>query len=161
MTEVGGYVQSVTAISPLLDLTVAARVDYHDVVDEVVFSPRAAVVFRPARGHNLRLAYNRAFQQPLATNLFLDIVSSPTLAGLPFAIRASGVPRAGFTFGRNCRSETVEAGLCMRSPFTPSQIGGPSLALPLDATQFWDAAVQIVASARSGGGRDPRPDGAP
>lgn len=145
MTEVGGYLQSATSISPLVDLTVAARVDYHDVVDGVVFSPRAAVVLRPARGHNLRLAYNRAFQQPLATNLFLDIVSSPTLDGLPFAIRASGVPRTGFNFARNCGSETVEVGLCMRSPFTPAEIGGSSVALPLDATQFWDAAVQIVA----------------
>jgi iron complex outermembrane receptor protein len=35
----------------------------------------------------------------------------------------------------------------MRSPFTPEGLGGPTQQLPLDATLFWDAAVQVVSVA--------------
>jgi iron complex outermembrane receptor protein len=145
-TEIGGYLQSESRLSPRFDIVAAARLDYHDVMDEVVFSPRAALVFKPADGHNLRLTYNRAFNQPATVYLFADLVSSPTLGGLPYAIRASGAPSSGFTFRRDCSSPVVDEGLCMRSPFTPEAMGGPSQLLPLDATLFWDAAVQILAA---------------
>ncbi|MGH7545535.1 MAG: TonB-dependent receptor, partial [Gemmatimonadota bacterium] len=72
ITEVGGYVQSETRLSPQFDLVTAARLDYHSVVEDLVFSPRVAVVFRPQPGHNFRATYNRAFSQPTTNNLFLD-----------------------------------------------------------------------------------------
>ncbi len=138
ITEAGVYLQSETAVSPLLDFVAAARVDYHDRVDKPVFSPRAAFVFRPTAEHTLRITYNRGFDQPTSNNLFLDI-SAGQLGPLPFGIRASGVPHTtGFTFRRDCAGD-----LCMRSPFTPGAMGGPATPLPLDATLFWDAAVQI------------------
>lgn len=146
ITEVGGYVQSETRLSPAVDFVAALRLDYHDVVDEVVASPRAAFVFKPAEGHNFRVTYNRAFSQPTTVNLFLDILSSPTLGGLPFAIVASGA-KDGFRFSREC------GGLCMHSPFTPPALGGPPQPLPLDVTPFWPAAVQILAAQAA---RDPR-----
>lgn len=138
ITEIGGYVQSETQLSPKVDFVAAVRLDDHSRIDELVVSPRAAFVFKPAEGHNFRVTYNRAFSQPTANNLFLDITSSPSLGGLPFAVRASGVPESGFTFRRDC-----PGGLCMHSPFTPGALGGPATPLPLDATLFWDAAVLI------------------
>ncbi len=144
ITEVGGYVQSETQLSPMFDLVLAGRFDYHNIVDKVLFSPRAALVVKPTEEHSFRFTYNRAFSQPSSNNLFLDKLSSPDLGGLPFPVRARGAPSDGFTFRRDCIASTGETGLCMRSPFTPSALGGPITSLPLDATLFWQAAVQIV-----------------
>ena len=143
LTEVGAYLQSETQLSPQFDLVAAARADYHNVVDKIVLSPRGAIVFKPTGEQSLRFTYNRAFSQPTTNNLFLDKLSSPDLAGLPFPVRGRGAPEEGFTFRRDCTvAATAETGLCMRSPFAPD----PGTYLPLDATLAWDAAVQIVAA---------------
>lgn len=152
ITELGGYLQSELRLSPELEVVGAMRLDRHSAVDEVVVSPRAAVVFEPREGHSLRLTYNRAFNQPTATNLFIDVLSSPTLGGLPFSIRAAGVPADGFGFARDCALPGAGTGLCMRSPFTPAELGGPSRLLPADATMFWDAVVRIVETQDAGAG---------
>lgn len=146
ITEVGAYLQSETQLSPMFDVVLAGRIDYHSVVDDYLFSPRAAIVFKPAEGHSLRATYNRAFSQPSSNNLFLDKLSSPDLGGLPFPVRGRGAPQDGFSFARDCTSSTGVTGLCMRSPFTPEIAGGPITSMPLDATIYWDAAAQIVAS---------------
>ncbi len=146
LLEVGGYLQSETQLSPMFDLVLAGRVDYHDVVDQVLFSPRGALVFKPTPEHSFRVTYNRAFSQPSSNNLFLDKLSSPDLGGLPYPVRGRGAPSDGFTFRRDCTTSTGDTGLCMRSPFTPAGLGGPITSLPLDATLFWDAAVQVVGS---------------
>jgi iron complex outermembrane receptor protein len=146
ITEIGAYLQSETALSPMFDLVLAGRVDYHNVVDDYLFSPRAAIVFKPAEGHSLRATYNRAFSQPSSNNLFLDKLSSPDLGGLPFPVRGRGAPQGGFNFARDCTTSTGVTGLCMRSPFTPEIAGGPITSMPLDATIYWDAAAQIIAA---------------
>jgi iron complex outermembrane receptor protein len=146
ITEVGAYLQSETELSPMFDLVLAGRVDYHNVVDDYLFSPRAAIVFKPAEGHSLRATYNRAFSQPSSNNLFLDKLSSPDLGGLPFPVRGRGAPKDGFSFARSCTTSTGVTGLCVRSPFTPEVAGGPITSMPLDATIYWDAAAQIVAA---------------
>lgn len=143
-TEIGGYLQSETLLSPMLEVVAAARLDYHDLLGELVFSPRAALVFKPAEGHDLRLTYNRAFTQPGNTVLFIDLLITPP--GLLYPIRVAGGSSTGFSFRRDCSSPLVEEGLCMRSPFTPEGVGGPLQLLPLDATLFWDEAVEIVAA---------------
>lgn len=145
LTEVGAYVQSETQLSPMFDLVAAARVDYHNVVDDLVFSPRGALVFKPTDAHSLRFTYNRAFSQPTTNNLFLDKLSATNLSGLPFPVRGRGAPEGGFTFRRDCTvPATGQTGLCMRSPFTPAAAGGPITSVPLDATLYWDAAVEVI-----------------
>jgi outer membrane receptor for ferrienterochelin and colicins len=146
ITEIGGYVQSETRLSPQFDFVAALRLDHHSVIDDVVWSPRAALVYKPAVGHNLRLTYNRAFSQPTTNNLFLDIRSVADLGGLPYDVRAMGVFRKdGFTFPRDGTGRPL-----MHSPFTPPALGGPAQPLPLDATLFWDAAVAIFCAAQPG-----------
>ena len=139
ITEIGGYVQSESELRENLDLVVAARVDDHSRVDETVFSPRAGVVYQAAPGHNLRLTYNRAFNQPSSNNLFLDVRSARDLGGLPYDVRATGVPKDGFQFARDVGGRPL-----MRSPFTPSGLGGPAQQLPLDATVFWSVVQNLV-----------------
>ena len=140
ITEVGAYGQWEVRVDPRLSFVAAARADYHDVIDEVVFSPRAGVVLQAAENQSLRLTYNRAFSQPSSVNLFLDLVSSPTLGGLPFAVRAAGA-RDGYTFRRDC------GGLCMRSPFLSDDGDVPGTPMALDATRYWGMAVFLFQQA--------------
>jgi iron complex outermembrane receptor protein len=132
VNELGAYLQSESQLTKSLSLIAAARVDDNDYVDQTVFSPRAAIVFQPTSTQTFRLSYNRAFETPTSNNLFLDIVAAQ-LNPLPYAVRAIGVPKSGFTFRRDC------GGLCMRSPF-----GTGAQFVPTDATMFWPAVVQLM-----------------
>ncbi len=120
INEYGVYLQSETKLSPKLDVLLAARVDDHNFIEDPVFSPRAALVFKPNTNNTLRATYNRAFSTPSSNNLFLDISSRQDAFGLGAAlrnsafatnIRAQGVPTSGFNFSRNAN------GPQFRSPF--------------------------------------------
>ena len=97
--EYGAYTQGVLALTNQLDLTLAARGDYNNVVEEFQISPRAAIVYKPQPGHSLRASYNRAFSSPGNNSMFLDIearrVGFPTGQALVFQGRGSV---DGFTF---------------------------------------------------------------
>lgn len=153
LSEIGGYLQSETKLSPKFDLVLAARLDKHSKIDNVVFSPRAAIVFRPTPEHNIRATYNRAFSQPTSINLSLDLQSSPTLGPFPdFGVNVLGVPyQTGLTFDRSC------GGLCIRSPFEAD----PTRFVPLDVTPYWQDAIDELALvlAAQGGTLDPALEG--
>jgi outer membrane receptor for ferrienterochelin and colicins len=139
--EVGGYVHTETRLSPKFQLVAAGRVDSHNRLPRPIVSPRVGLVFKPTDNHSFRLTYNRAYDTPGTDNLFLDVLVG-NLAPLPFDVRAIGVPTGGLTFRRDCAG-----GLCMRSALG----GNPAQSLPVDATVFWPAIVQIV---RGAGGPD-------
>jgi outer membrane receptor for ferrienterochelin and colicins len=139
-TEVGGFLQSRTNLTPDLDLVLAARLDNHSALPDPVFSPRAGVVWNPVDGQTFRASYNRAFSTPSSLNQFLDLgtaVPNPQLAQLGYSVRVQGTGRDGFRF-------RPDGAYRMRSPFTPAQIGGPGQLLPAEAVTFWAAAVQVV-----------------
>lgn len=73
LTQAGGYLQSDYEPLKWLKLVAAFRVDYNSIIKNVSFSPRAAAVFKPAVGHNIRITYNRAFDSPTTLNQFLDL----------------------------------------------------------------------------------------
>jgi len=139
INEAGAYLQAEADLTPAVRLLAAARGDYHNRLPNPVFSPRAAVVVRPTRDQSLRLTYNRAFSTPSTNDLFLDIPAG-SFYPIPIDVRAVGVPKTGFHFRRDC-----DGGLCMRSPFTPPELGGGTAWLPLDVTLFWPLVVQIAA----------------
>lgn len=125
--EIGAYVQSETNILPQVKLLAAGRADYHNHLSDIVLSPRVALAFQPDDDHNIRLTYNRAFNTPGTSNLFLDILSTEDAYGLGanfqstlgfspnIDIRAQGVPSdSGFTFRRNTDGRPL-----FRSPFSP------------------------------------------
>jgi iron complex outermembrane receptor protein len=139
ITEIGAYVHSKTALTDRLDLFAAIRTDDHSELEDPVWSPRAALVFKATDNHSLRFTYNRAFSTPSTNNLFLDIVAAqiPVLTA-SYNVRTLGVPETGFQFNRECPSGV--GGLCMRSPFAPD----PTAYVPADATLMWDLATQII-----------------
>lgn len=139
ITEVGGYLHSVTVLSRLFELTTAARVDKHSRLDDAVFSPRVALVFKPLENQNIRLTYNRAFSTPSTNNLFLDRVGASNAL---LNVRAVGTPKTGFQFRRDCA--TGIGGLCMK---VFNAFGGTPTAAFVAANPF----VNSVAAARAGG----------
>jgi len=115
--EIGAYIQSTTHVSKKFDLVGAIRVDNHDVLEQMFWSPRVALIFKPQETQNIRVTYNRAFSTPANFSFFLDLPQAfiPITSTIGYQVRGLGVPSSGFTYRRNC---TTGAGqLCMRSPF--------------------------------------------
>jgi outer membrane receptor protein involved in Fe transport len=77
-TELGAYAQDEIFLDKVR-LTIGGRVDKFGNLDNAVFSPRLAAVFRPAGDHAFRVSYNRAFRSPSVINNYLDIsIVNPT-----------------------------------------------------------------------------------
>ncbi|HEX9581813.1 MAG TPA: TonB-dependent receptor [Gemmatimonadales bacterium] len=138
ITEVGGYVHSITRLTDQFELIGALRVDDHSRLEDLNISPRGALVFKPTETQNIRFTYNRAFATPTTNNLFLDIVAG-TIPGTPFRVRALGVPQGGYTFRSYCGAGGVD-NLCMRSPWP----GTPTDAFPALAAPLWPVAREAV-----------------
>jgi iron complex outermembrane receptor protein len=150
ITEMGGYLHSVTRLHPKFELTAAARVDDHSRLEDPVFSPRVALVFKPADNQNVRFTYNRAFSTPSTNNLFLDLLAGrvPQSGTQLYGVRALGVPSTtGLTFGRNCTGGVND--LCMR---VPAAFGGnPANQIPANAAPLYPVALAAAAPALTAG----------
>ncbi len=92
-TEVGGYIQDEIFINDHFRWNIGARVDKFANIDDPVFSPRTALIYKPQPDHAIRLSYNRAFRAPSLINNYLQtaIVNqvdlgriNPLLAGRTF-----------------------------------------------------------------------------
>ena len=136
--EVGAYLHSETALSDMVDLVAAVRVDDHSRLTKTNISPRVALVLTPTEGQNIRFTYNRAFSTPSTNNLFLDILAAniPILPGISYGIRSQGVPLGGYTFANQCQGGV--ASRCMYSPLMPGQ------ALPANAAVFWNPVIETL-----------------
>jgi iron complex outermembrane receptor protein len=136
INEIGGYGQTTIEISPQLDLTLGLRADYNNIVDDMQFSPRAAVVIKPTNEHTFRASFNRAFSSPGTNSNFLDIVAGRT-SGI--TVRGRGAGR-GFTWERNPAFEAIAGTDLVASslngcfPTTTAACGAKTpVGLPLDA----------------------------
>lgn len=146
VTEFGGYVHSVTRFNDKWEFVSALRLDSHSEQEDMFFSPRAALVFKPTENQNLRLTYNRAFSTPANFSFFLDLPQGRIPIGTNFyTIRALGVPETGFYYPKN--SATGVGGLYMRSIFPVLTNGAATIAvapqtrIDADAAQMYRALV--------------------
>jgi outer membrane receptor for ferrienterochelin and colicins len=145
MTEVGGYLQSETAISPRLDLVLAGRADHHSHLDDLVFSPRAALVFKPAENQSVRASFNSAFSTPSAINLFLDL-------GTPFPATAAALSQLGYSV----RVQGTQGGIRMQTgngwevrspipnPVNPAYNPNPGQLITPQSQAMWQQAVLVM-----------------
>jgi len=141
--EIGGYVQSETALTPKFDLVLAGRVDSHSALPEAVFSPRAALVFKPAQNHSFRTSFNRAFSTPTSLTQFLDLgapIPSMDAARLGYSLRIQGTGDRGF------RLRQPDGSVLFRSPFTPVALQGPVQLLNMAQARAigWAGATQVI-----------------
>lgn len=100
-TEMGSYVQDEIFFNNAVRVSIGARVDKYDNIENPVFSPRAALILKPAADHAVRLSFNKAFRSPSLINNYLEtaIVNqlnlgaiNPLLSGViyNFPVRAIG-----------------------------------------------------------------------
>lgn len=156
VTEIGGYVQYDGRLTPRWNLVAAARLDDHTRLENPVFSPRAALVFKPTPERSIRASYNRAFSTPNTLNLFLDLSAQPIPISGPFFYdaRAQGVSENGFQFSRDGNGVPLHM-----SPFNPlvctlnpaacagqTSPGSPREFLPSTTAQLWTEAVAVVSA---------------
>ena len=159
INEIGAYLQSETKILPQLKFIAAGRVDDHNQLEDIVLSPRVALAYQPNDDHNLRVTYNRAFNTPRTSDLFLDILSAkdpfqlganfqPVLGFSPnIDIRAQGVrSETGFTFKRSADGRPE-----FRSPFSPLAKLPTETYIPLDDPVFTNIMWSIGRGAVMGG----------
>jgi iron complex outermembrane receptor protein len=114
-TEVGFYAQDEIFITDKLRFNVGARVDKFDVIDDVVFSPRLAVIVKPLPNHAIRLSYNKAFRSPSLINNYLDVgiinqldlaQINPAFAALPGRLYNFPVHAVG---NQDLREESIQS----------------------------------------------------
>ena len=138
--EWGVYLQSSTRLTNQLDLVFAGRADDHSRLPEMVFSPRAALVFKPTENQSLRATYNRAFSTPSSLNLYLDIDAGwagTAIGPMGFRARAFGAGESGIRF-RN-----PEGGLFgMRSPSAAAVGGTPGQMMPVNARNLYRLQIE-------------------
>jgi outer membrane receptor protein involved in Fe transport len=72
-TEAGAYVQDEIFLSDHFRWVVGARLDKFSSIDDVVFSPRTTLMYKPHPAHTVRVSYNRAYRAPSHVNNFLDV----------------------------------------------------------------------------------------
>jgi iron complex outermembrane receptor protein len=100
-TEIGGYIQDEIFLNNNVRISLGARIDKFDSIDDPVFSPRATLILKPAADHAVRLSFNKAFRSPSLINNYLEtaIVNqlnlgaiNPALSGVifNFPVRAIG-----------------------------------------------------------------------
>lgn len=150
ITEFGGYVQYDGRFSEKWNLVAAARVDDNSALEDLVFSPRAALVFSPTPERSIRASYNRAFSTPNTLNLYLDISAQPISLGGPFFYdgRAQGVTENGFQFDRDQNGVPMHM-----SPFAPLLGQSPRDFLPTTTDQVWQEAVAVVSLSNPAAGQ--------
>ena len=82
-TELGGYLQDEVFFGKFR-VNAGVRVDKFGNIDHAVFSPRVALIYKPAAAHSFRASFNRAFRSPSVVNNYLEqsIVSPVDLSAL-------------------------------------------------------------------------------
>lgn len=139
-TEIGGYLQWEWALSPKFDFTGAFRYDYNSSLADPVFSPRAALVFKPDASNSFRVTFNRAFSTPSSNNQFLDISGGtvPVFGPFGYDLRATGAGGNGYAYMR-------ENGIPMHmSPFNVLSGGSAQQFLPTTTAQLWSTAMATL-----------------
>ena len=68
----GAYTQAEFELASTLDLIGAFRIDTHPETD-AQYSPKAGFVWKPLANHTFRATYNKAFQNPIFTEFFLEL----------------------------------------------------------------------------------------
>lgn len=100
-TEIGGYLQGDWRITSKLSALAAIRADRHSVINEIVMSPRVALMYKLSDNSSVRTTFNTAFSNPGTNDLFLDLLSVKDAFGLGAVNPAWSVGAWGASAGRN------------------------------------------------------------
>jgi iron complex outermembrane receptor protein len=106
--EIGAYLQADVKLTKDLSLLGAVRGDRHSVIDEMVLSPRLAMMYKLDENSTVRATFNQAFSNPGTNDLFLDLLSTRDAFGFSaanpnyaVAVYGAAAGRSGYTFNRS------------------------------------------------------------
>jgi outer membrane receptor for ferrienterochelin and colicins len=137
--QAGAYIQADYDPLKWLKLVGAARIDYNSIINNVAFSPRVALVFKPKQGQNIRITFNRAFDAPTSLEQFLDLANGQIPNGIN--VRGIGNPY-GYKYSYDAQGNVQ----FITAPYS----GGPGQWVTFgDKTnnyQYLDSAVKLVAA---------------
>jgi outer membrane receptor for ferrienterochelin and colicin len=93
--EGGVYIQDEIFLGSRARWIIGGRVDKFSSIDDAVFSPRTAFLYKPAPAHTVRASFNRAFRAPSLINNHIDVtvvtpVVLPVVGLFAFPTRAVG-----------------------------------------------------------------------
>ena len=150
--EYGTYAQTTTSLTESFELTLAGRLDYNNVVDNVQVSPRAALVYKATPQNTFRFTYNRSFSSPGTNSNFLDIEAfrNPLPGGNSLSFRGLGAAD-GFTFENFRQSGTATSLL-------PANFKGPIPADDIPLQPLFGTVVGGLQQAIEAGNLDALPE---
>jgi iron complex outermembrane receptor protein len=129
INQYGFYAQGDYKFNKQFSFVAASRLDYQDAINEWMFSPRAALIYKPKEDQTLRLTYNRAFTSPSALNFYLDINNGSSPFNANGNIRAYG-NTTGFNYNRDAsgnlyyRNDLNGSSMMLNNPATLTTITG-------------------------------------
>jgi outer membrane receptor protein involved in Fe transport len=107
-TEGGVYGQNEFFVNQYFRVLLGARLDKFDNIENVQFSPRTALLFKPAEAHTLRVSYNRAYRAPSVINNYLNTVILNQLPLTPFAPLNPALAGQVYTFPIRAAGNLIE-----------------------------------------------------
>jgi len=96
INEAGAYVQASYNFHPRVELLAATRLDYGTQLEKLTVSPRAAFIYKPGTGQNLRFVFNKAYRTAGPSAYFVDVTQAMIPIDIP--VRALGTPNSGFQY---------------------------------------------------------------
>ncbi|MCO5230892.1 MAG: TonB-dependent receptor [Chitinophagales bacterium] len=96
ITEVGTYLQATYNLHPRVQFLAASRMDYGTQLEKLTISPRAAFIYKPGTGQNLRFVFNKAYRTAGPSAYFADVSQATIPVDIP--VRAWGTPNSGFQY---------------------------------------------------------------
>jgi len=95
INETGAFLQSETSLGQKARLVLIGRYDEHNHLEKATFSPRGALILKPAQNHHLRFSYNRAFTTP-SLQALLEAALPQQLAAVTGELRKLNPATGGF-----------------------------------------------------------------
>jgi outer membrane receptor for ferrienterochelin and colicins len=101
ITEVGTYLQATYDLHPRVQFLAATRMDYGTQLEKLTVSPRAAFIYKPGTGQNLRFVFNKAYRTAGPSAYFVDVAQATIPVDI--SVRALGTPNSGlqYSFANN------------------------------------------------------------
>ena len=137
--QAGAYIQADYDPLKWLKLVGALRLDYNSIINNVSYSPRVAVVFKPKPGQNIRLTFNRAFDSPASLEQFLDLANGQIPNGI--SIRGIGNP-----YGYKYQYDAGGNVQFITAPYSGGSGAWVTVNNKANNYQYFDSAVNLIAN---------------
>lgn len=144
INELGFYAQGDYRLSDQFKFVGALRLDDNSRLEDMVFSPRAALVYQPDHNNNFRMTYNRAYSTPDNNNLFLDLLQLENPYGTGIDFRVQGVPETGFNWSMGAEGYDYYTAFTGDNPMAYNSDAGSNVGWGVGRTAVMNGLQEIL-----------------